>query len=120
MVTNKEARQGEPPLPFLKRIKKFRKDYPNFPLCKPHGNYKCWRDEFLSHLPKNWKNLFEYEGLKVIDVCSTMFIPHSFLTVFSENVAYFVYSKSISLTRKIGKDPFFKYLGYSLCLVVQK
>lgn len=120
VVASKEVKQARAPLSLLKRIKKFLKDYPNFPFCEPHGNYKCWRDEFLSHLPKSWKNLFEYNGLKVIGLYSTMFIPHNFLSIFSEKVAYFVYSKSIPLTKKVGKNPIFKYLGYSLCLIVQK
>lgn len=120
VVANKEANRLNSPLPLTKRVKKFLKDYPNFPFCEPHGNYKCWRDEFLSHLPKNWKNLFEYGGLKVIGLYSTMFIPLNFLTLFSEKIAYSIYLKSISLTKKVGKNPILKYLGYSLCLVVQK
>lgn len=120
VVASKEDKAGGAPKPFLNRLKKFLKDYPNFPFCGPHGNYKCWREEFLAHLPEKWKNLFESNGLKVIGLYSTMFVPHNFLSIFSEKVAYFIYSKSISLTKKIGKSPIFKYLGYSLCLVVQK
>ena len=120
VVANKEAEQAGAPLSLQKRTKKFFKDYPNFPFCEPHGNYKCWRDEFLSHLPRNWKNLFEHNGLKVAGLYSTMFVPHNFLSIFSEQTAYFIYSKSIPLTKKIGKNPILKYLGYSLCLVVQK
>lgn len=120
VVANKEAKQLNLPLPLIKRVKKFSKDYPNFPFCEPHGNYKCWRDEFSSHLPKNWKNLFEYNDLKVIGLYSTMFIPFNFLTLFSEKVAYSTYLKSIPMTKKIGDNPVLKYLGYSLCLVVQK
>lgn len=120
VVANKKAKHQSSPLPFLKRVKKFLKDYPNFPFCEPHGNYKFWRDEFLSHLLKNWKNLFEYGGLKVIRLYSTIFIPLNFLTLFSEKVAYFIYLKRISLTKKIGKNPILIYLGYSLCLVVEK
>lgn len=120
VVADKEVKQQNSPLPFLKRLKKFLKDYPNFPFCGPHGNYRCWGEEFLSHLPKKWKNLFEDNGLKIIDLYSIMFIPLNFLTLFSEKVAYFTYLKSIFLTRKIGRNPILKYLGYSLCLVVQK
>ncbi len=107
-------------LPFSKRIKKFLKDYPNFPCCSPHGNYRCWRDEFLSHLPVRWKRLFEANGLKIKALYSTMFIPHNFLTAFSEKTAYRAYLKSAPLTKRIGKKPIFKYLGYNLCLVAQK
>lgn len=117
VVAGKEARV---PLSLQKRVKKFLKDYPNFPCCEPHGNYKCWRDELLSHLPKSWKNLFECNGLKVRGLYATMFVPHNFLSFFSEKAAYLSYAKSISLTRKIANHPIFKYLGYSLCLVARK
>jgi len=111
---------GAATLPFSKRIKKFLKDYPNFPCCSPHGNYRCWRDEFLSHLPWRWKRLFEAKGLKIKALYSTMFVPHNFLTAFSEKTAYTAYLKTAPLTKRIGKKPVFKYLGYSLCLVAQK
>lgn len=120
VVASKEAKQLNLPIPVSQRIKKFLKDYPNFPFCEPHGNYRCWREEFLNHFPKSWKNLFENSSLKVTDFYSTMFVPHNFLSIFSEKLAYFTYLRSISLTKKIGKNSIFKYLGYSLCLVVQK
>ena len=120
VVTESAQKQQGLPISLSERIKKFFKDYPNFPFCEPHGNYKCWRDEFLNHLPKKWRSLFEYNGLKVIGLYSTMLIPYNFLTVFSEKTAYHVYLKSISLTKSIGKKPISKYLGYSLCLLVQK
>lgn len=120
VLASKEEKQQNSPLSFSRRVKKFLKDYPNFPFCEPHGNYRSWGEEFLNHFPKKWKNLFEDNGLKLVGFYSTMFIPHNFLSIFSEKVAYFIYSKSISLTKKIGKNPIFKYLGYSLCLVAQK
>lgn len=120
VAAERTQKQQGLPISLSERIKKFFKDYPNFPFCEPHGNYKCWRDEFLNHLPKKWRSLFEYNGLKVLGLYSTMLIPYNFLTIFSEKTAYHTYLKSISLTKSIGKNTIFKYLGYSLCLLVQK
>ena len=120
VVANKEAKQARAPLSLSKRLKKFLKDYPNFPFCEPHGNYRCWGEEFLKHFPKKWRNLFEDNGFKMVTLYSTMLIPHNFLNLFSEKLAYLIYLKSIPLTKKIGKNSIFKYMGYSLCLVAQK
>ena len=125
-VMEGQVLQGEDPVPgapfgFWSRARRFfRKHYPTFPFPKPHGQYHSSTEEFLSHRPVRWNELFTSCGFTIERTFSTILAPHSLGLAFSPRVAYWLARLGWPLTRRLGDRVPFKFLGTSYAIFVSK
>lgn len=76
---------GGPAVPPARTVKDwatFRRAYPQFPLPKPHGEFRSWLDELGSERPSRWASLLEDSGFEITTTAPLSIVPrHLFTTL---------------------------------------
>lgn len=102
----------------MSRWRRFRMNYPHFPLPEPHGAYSNYFIELFSYTIHNWLRLFKRNGLNVTGIFSTMLMPREALMLFVDPLRF--YERHCWIDKRFGPRKFFRRIGQNVCIVVKK
>lgn len=106
--------------PRIARRRPFREAYPHFPLPEPHGAYADSFQEFRSHAPKRWRELFERTGFRIETRFYLMTVPINLFGPVLGSGLEGAYEWVAKLDRHLGATPLGPYLGQYACIVARR
>lgn len=100
--------------------RKFKDNYPSFPLPDPHGEYPGYFSELVRSSSFIWARLIKKSGFTVKEIFTIGLAHRSFLAIFFGGRSLDIYEKTLWLNKKLGRNIFLKHAGENLCFVLEK
>ena len=98
--------------------RKFRKNYPHFPMPEPHGIYDNYFKELIEWFPSKWLKMFKDNGFKIESVFSTMLMPRAAIGIFTDSLR--LYEKFSGIDKRLGNKKILRKIGQNLCIILKK